>query len=268
MLYGRIKRSPHAHARIVRDRCVEGARSTRRPLRADARGRAPRAVLHGRAELPGAVSLRRRHARHEGPLRGRPRGRRRRRDAAARRGRRATSSRSSTRCCRPFSIPRAPWTRARPSSTTSADATGIEDAARNLAARIDVDGGRRRRRPSPPPAHVFEHELRRPVRPGDADRAAHHDDLPGREGPARRRDEHAGAVPREAHRRARERPAHLRVRVIKPRIGGAFGAKQEVVLEDVCAALTLRTRRPVKLMLDRDEELYAQPDAAPADASA
>jgi putative selenate reductase molybdopterin-binding subunit len=48
-----------------------------------------------------------------------------------------------------------------------------------------------------------------------------------------------------------------RVRVIKPRIGGAFGAKQEIVLEDICAALTLATRRPVKIMLDRDEELYA-----------
>jgi len=48
-----------------------------------------------------------------------------------------------------------------------------------------------------------------------------------------------------------------RVRVIKPRIGGAFGAKQEIVLEDICAALTLATRRPVKIMLERDEELFA-----------
>jgi len=51
-------------------------------------------------------------------------------------------------------------------------------------------------------------------------------------------------------------PLHT-VRVIKPRIGGAFGAKQEIVLEDVCAALTLRTRRPVKMRLDRGEELAA-----------
>jgi len=66
-------------------------------------------------------------------------------------------------------------------------------------------------------------------------------------------------VPFHARRivaRVNEIPLH-RVRVIKPRIGGAFGAKQEVVLEDVCAALTLRTRRPVKMRLDRDEELAA-----------
>jgi putative selenate reductase molybdopterin-binding subunit len=47
-----------------------------------------------------------------------------------------------------------------------------------------------------------------------------------------------------------------RTRVVKPRIGGGFGVKQEVVLEDICAALTLATRRPVKMMLDRDEELF------------
>ncbi len=66
-------------------------------------------------------------------------------------------------------------------------------------------------------------------------------------------------VPFHARRivaRVNEIPLH-RVRVIKPRIGGAFGAKQEIVLEDVCAALTLRTRRPVKMRLDRGEELAA-----------
>ncbi len=47
------------------------------------------------------------------------------------------------------------------------------------------------------------------------------------------------------------------VRVIKPRIGGGFGVKQEMMLEDICSALTLRTRLPVKMMLDRDEELFA-----------
>jgi putative selenate reductase molybdopterin-binding subunit len=48
-----------------------------------------------------------------------------------------------------------------------------------------------------------------------------------------------------------------RVRVVKPRIGGGFGAKQEIVLDDICAALTLRTGMPVKMKLDRDEELSA-----------
>jgi putative selenate reductase molybdopterin-binding subunit len=48
-----------------------------------------------------------------------------------------------------------------------------------------------------------------------------------------------------------------RVRVIKPRIGGGFGGKQEVVTEDVCAALCLATRRPVRLEFTRQEEFVA-----------
>ncbi len=45
-----------------------------------------------------------------------------------------------------------------------------------------------------------------------------------------------------------------RIRVIKPRIGGGFGVKQEVLLEDICALLTIATDRPVKLELTRAEE--------------
>lgn len=45
-----------------------------------------------------------------------------------------------------------------------------------------------------------------------------------------------------------------KIRVIKPRIGGGFGGKQELVLEDICAALTLATRRPVRLELSREED--------------
>jgi putative selenate reductase molybdopterin-binding subunit len=44
------------------------------------------------------------------------------------------------------------------------------------------------------------------------------------------------------------------VRVIKPRIGGGFGGKQEVLLEDICSALTLKTRQPVLLEYSRAEE--------------
>ncbi len=43
------------------------------------------------------------------------------------------------------------------------------------------------------------------------------------------------------------------IRVIKPRIGGGFGSKQEVLLEPICAALTLATRRPVKIEFTRKE---------------
>ncbi len=45
-----------------------------------------------------------------------------------------------------------------------------------------------------------------------------------------------------------------RIRVVKPRIGGGFGVKQEVLIEDICALLTLATDRPVKLELSRAEE--------------
>ena len=48
-----------------------------------------------------------------------------------------------------------------------------------------------------------------------------------------------------------------RVHVVKPRIGGGFGAKQEVLIEDVTAALALKSRRPVLLELSRGEEFYA-----------
>jgi putative selenate reductase molybdopterin-binding subunit len=47
-----------------------------------------------------------------------------------------------------------------------------------------------------------------------------------------------------------------RIRVIKPRIGGGFGGKQEIILEDLCAHLTLRTGKPVVMELKRDEEFY------------
>lgn len=47
------------------------------------------------------------------------------------------------------------------------------------------------------------------------------------------------------------------IRVIKPRIGGGFGGKQEVLIEDICAALTLKTGKPVKLEYTRAEEFIS-----------
>ncbi|HUH97601.1 MAG TPA: molybdopterin cofactor-binding domain-containing protein [Anaerolineales bacterium] len=48
-----------------------------------------------------------------------------------------------------------------------------------------------------------------------------------------------------------------RIRVIKPRIGGGFGGKQEVMMEDVAAHLTIATRRPVIYEYTREEEFIA-----------
>jgi putative selenate reductase molybdopterin-binding subunit len=47
-----------------------------------------------------------------------------------------------------------------------------------------------------------------------------------------------------------------RIHVIKPRIGGGFGGKQEMVIEDITAALALASRRPVKLEYTRHEEFF------------
>ncbi|MGD2165811.1 MAG: molybdopterin-dependent oxidoreductase, partial [Anaerolineae bacterium] len=44
------------------------------------------------------------------------------------------------------------------------------------------------------------------------------------------------------------------IRVVKPRIGGGFGNKQEMLLEDLCAHLTIATGRPVRMEYNRREE--------------
>lgn len=48
-----------------------------------------------------------------------------------------------------------------------------------------------------------------------------------------------------------------RIRVIKPRIGGGFGGKQEILIEDVAAHLTIATGRPVLYETTREEEFIA-----------
>jgi CO/xanthine dehydrogenase Mo-binding subunit len=48
-------------------------------------------------------------------------------------------------------------------------------------------------------------------------------------------------------------PLHS-IRVIKPRIGGGFGAKQEIILEEIAGLVTLRTRRPAFIEMTREEE--------------
>jgi putative selenate reductase molybdopterin-binding subunit len=45
-----------------------------------------------------------------------------------------------------------------------------------------------------------------------------------------------------------------RIRVIKPRIGGGFGGKQEMLIEDLAAHLTLATGRPVRFEYTRAQE--------------
>jgi len=47
------------------------------------------------------------------------------------------------------------------------------------------------------------------------------------------------------------------IRVIKPRIGGGFGAKQEMLIEDIVGLLAKATRQPVRLELTREEEFMS-----------
>ncbi len=44
-----------------------------------------------------------------------------------------------------------------------------------------------------------------------------------------------------------------KIRVIKPRLGGGFGGKQEILLEPIVALMTWRTKRPAKLVYSRRE---------------
>src|SRR5665811_2111776 len=48
-----------------------------------------------------------------------------------------------------------------------------------------------------------------------------------------------------------------RIRIIKLRIGGGFGVKQEMLVEDIVGHLTIATGRPVRLELTREEEFVS-----------
>jgi putative selenate reductase molybdopterin-binding subunit len=48
-----------------------------------------------------------------------------------------------------------------------------------------------------------------------------------------------------------------KIRVVKPRIGGGFGGKQEMLIEDLCAHLTLATGRPVRFEYTREQEFIS-----------
>jgi putative selenate reductase molybdopterin-binding subunit len=48
-----------------------------------------------------------------------------------------------------------------------------------------------------------------------------------------------------------------RIRIIKPRIGGGFGVKQEMLIEDIVGHLTMATGKPVRLELTREEEFVS-----------
>ena len=134
------------------------------------------------------------------------------------------------------------------------DSTGIHDASHNIAGYIlkeigSVEQGFREA------DYIFEREFR-------TQRQQH--------APSSRTSPSAGSTRnRLVIRTSTQVPYHARrqvaqilqlpvqrVHVIKPRIGGGFGGKQEMLLEDICGALTLAARRPVKIEYTREEEFY------------
>src|SRR6185295_18677832 len=48
-----------------------------------------------------------------------------------------------------------------------------------------------------------------------------------------------------------------RIRVFCERVGGGFGGKQELLVEDILALAALRTGRPVKLEFTREEQFVS-----------
>ena len=54
-----------------------------------------------------------------------------------------------------------------------------------------------------------------------------------------------------------ERLLGVEVRVFTARVGGGFGGKQELLVEDVVALAALRTGRPVRIELTREEQFAA-----------
>ncbi len=55
-----------------------------------------------------------------------------------------------------------------------------------------------------------------------------------------------------------------RIRAVAAKVGGAFGGKSDVTVQPLAAALALRTRRPVRLVLTRDDDFMMMRTRHPA----
>jgi len=137
-----------------------------------------------------------------------------------------------------------------------ADSTGIYDAARNVVADVDIDVG--------DVAKGFE-ASDVIVESTCETQYAQHTPIETHVVAS-----HLDADGRLVLRTSTQVPFHVRrivaqtlgipirdIHVIKPRVGGGFGAKQEVLLEDVAGLVTLRTGRPALLRLTRKEEFVS-----------
>lgn len=57
---------------------------------------------------------------------------------------------------------------------------------------------------------------------------------------------------------------HSKIRAIAPRVGGAFGAKTEITVQQIAVLLAQRTKRPVRVVLDRSEDMMTMRVRHPA----
>ncbi len=134
--------------------------------------------------------------------------------------------------------------------------TGIHDVRHNIAAHIEAEVGDVDKALNELP-HVFEGEYYTPFV-----QQAHiepHISLSWLDDDGRIVIRTATQVPFHVRRIVAEVlgiPVRL-VRVIKPRVGGAFGGKQEILNEELVAAVTLKTGRPARIEYTREEEFYA-----------
>jgi len=143
------------------------------------------------------------------------------------------------------------------------DAIGIKEASRNLVVTItaivgDVERGMRGS------AHVFEHTYhlqqvqQTPIEPHVCITYWDEDE-------------------RLVVRTGTQAPFHMRrvlapilglpigrIRVIKPRMGGGFGGKMDIILEDLAAHLTIKTGRPVRFEFNREQEFTTTRSRHPA----
>ncbi|MBS3812291.1 molybdopterin-dependent oxidoreductase [Candidatus Bipolaricaulota bacterium] len=136
------------------------------------------------------------------------------------------------------------------------DASGIYDSDRNIAAHVDIEVG-------DPKRALDEAEV--VVTQKCKTQFAQHTPIEPHVATA-----HLDEYDRLIIRTSTQVPFHVRrivsqvvgvpikkIRVIKPRVGGAFGVKQEILLEDLVSLFALRTGKKVKMRYTREEEFVS-----------
>ncbi len=254
MLVGRILMSPHAHARVLEDRCLQGQGSSRRGRghhlrrRAQARlhplgdGRGP-APVRVRGREPGSV-----HPVRQGPVHRATGSPRSRRSTCTRPSGRSISSRWSTRCFRRCSIPRRRSEPGRRSSTTAGRTTWPRSSTTPSTGATSMQA-------LAASAHVVEfsgRNSRQKQAHMEPDVAVASWDAAGRLT--------VWSPSQNAHLAKKAMACRVfdigegDVRWITPVVGGGFGARLSFGVEPVAAMLAKVAGKPVKVVVTREED--------------